>query len=111
VSAAIWWWLSFASEAGFLGIVIVRAPDMTTAIRETHRMGCNPGGEVAGWPVYEDFGVGDPPERFRDRLLTKEQAARLAEEWHDSVLVSTKDITSGEYGDVRVLDEPDNEGQ
>jgi hypothetical protein len=34
-----WWYLSFASEKGFLGAVIIHALGMTDAIYQTHRLG------------------------------------------------------------------------
>lgn len=42
------WWLSFAAEDGFRGACQVWAPSYMLAIREAHRLGCNPGGEVKG---------------------------------------------------------------
>lgn len=47
------WWLSFADAerpAGeqLLGVAIVEAADMTTAIRAAWSIGCNPGGSVEG---------------------------------------------------------------
>lgn len=47
------WWLSFADADGFRGVVIVRAHGLISAVRLTHQLGVNPGGEVAGSWVDE----------------------------------------------------------
>lgn len=109
MSGAIWWWLSFATPEKFLGVAVVRAPDMVSAVRKTARQRYNPGGEVGGWPVREEFGLGDPPARFVGRLLDKDAAAELAREWHGCGLVSTRGFKR--QGEVSVIDELDNEGQ
>lgn len=49
-----WVWLSFADgdlPAGsqFLGVCLVLAYGIIGAVMEAHRLGINPGGEVAGW--------------------------------------------------------------
>jgi len=75
------WWLSFVDPArcapdgqgepggpGFLGVAIVAASDLLSAVRETHRLGCNPGGEVLG---HGPFPIDTIPARYFDRLLTK----------------------------------------
>lgn len=43
-----WWWLSHADENGFLGVVIIPAPDFMAANQIKHICGLNPGGEVSG---------------------------------------------------------------
>lgn len=111
MSAPVWWWLSFANEAGFLGVAIVRAPDMVAAVRAAHRLRCNPGGEVNGWPVPEDAGLGDPRAIWVGRLLNKAEADEMSREWTGHPIVGTADLHPGEAGDPGVLDEPDNEGQ
>lgn len=45
------WWLSFAdgglpSGRQFLGVAIIEAPSHGAAVMESHRLGCNPGGEI-----------------------------------------------------------------
>lgn len=47
------WWLSFASDDGFLGACIVEAPGFLSAISVAHSKGVNPGGEVRGWFMQE----------------------------------------------------------
>ena len=71
-----WFWLSFCDAdrptgTQFLGACIVRGRGIATAIREAHRQGCNPGGEVKVVEI--------PPERYPkppwvNRLLTKDEA-------------------------------------
>jgi hypothetical protein len=70
-------WLSFCDAnrpAGsqFLGGLIVRAPDFTTAIMRAHALGLNPGGEVRGAPVNVPV-----PERWIERLLSREEIAEM----------------------------------
>ncbi len=63
-----WWWCSFANDGGFLGVAIVRAQGIGTAIMEARRIGINPGGEVLS------FEVAEPPEIFKNVLLDREMA-------------------------------------
>jgi hypothetical protein len=72
-----WWWLSFADpdrEPGseFLGVVIVEARGFALAVRRTHELGINPGGEVQ----FEE--LPDAPQGhwlpYCDRLLAHEEA-------------------------------------
>jgi len=44
-------YLSFASEAGFLGVAIVEADDFLDAVKCAHELGINPGGQVLGFPL------------------------------------------------------------
>lgn len=39
------WWLSFSSDAGFLGACFIRATDAADGLWRATRMGLNPGGE------------------------------------------------------------------
>lgn len=81
------WWLSFVDASksdppeeqvpgggGFLGVVIVQAPDAYSAVLVTWMKGINPGGEV------QIIGPGPadayPPE-VQNRLLTAEEAMAL----------------------------------
>jgi hypothetical protein len=74
-----WWWLSFADDDGFRGVCIVEAMDMIAAVKLTHALGINPGGEVRGAPFPDR--AGPPPERFRARILTKQQADAASRAW------------------------------
>jgi hypothetical protein len=81
------WWLSFVDPhkaaprdeqvpggPGFLGVSIVRAPDFLTAVDFAWALGCNPGGEVKGYPMRPD----DPtPPEYEGRLLTREEVDYL----------------------------------
>lgn len=74
---APWWWLSFVdgdrpTGSQFLGVAIVRGFDIGSASMEAHSKGCNPGGQVMGVEIPEDFAL---PDGFTDRLLTKEECA------------------------------------
>lgn len=67
------WWLSFADAqkpAGeqLLGVAIVDAADLPSAIKAAWALGCNPGGQVNGFPV-------DPIQHAR--LSTKLPVGRL----------------------------------
>jgi hypothetical protein len=73
------WWLSFADETGFKGVVILKALGMAHAIKRSHQLGINPGGEVMGYTGdFEDI-----PEALHNRLLNKADLAGF--------VVSTKD--------------------
>lgn len=71
------YYLSFASEAGFLGGAFVHAHGIITAVERTNDLGINPGGEVACWGP-----IPPPDSGVMDRLLTKQEIdnARPAEQ-------------------------------
>lgn len=80
-----WTYLSFVLGDGddehFAGGCIVRGDDVVEAVKEAHRLGCNPGGDVLGGPIPEGH---LPPEKYRERLLTK---AEIDECWSDCVRI------------------------
>ncbi len=90
-----WHYLSFASDAGFLGGCIVRGDDVVEAAKEAHRLGCNPGGEVLGAPVPADL---MPKDGYTGRLLQKHE---IDECWADC-------DTLGNIRDREELDIPDS---
>ena len=61
------WWLSYANEQGFRGVVIVEADDFITACAKVGLSGLSPGGQVLGEPVH-----GIPP-LLLNRLLTESE--------------------------------------
>lgn len=76
------WWLSFVDPAtaapraeqvpggpGFLGAVIVCAPFFIAAVDMATKLGCNPGGEVAAFPMIRSDRT---PREYWGRLLTRE---------------------------------------
>jgi len=73
-----WWYLDFANEHEWLGGCFVQARNIRGAIGRTWDLEINPGGSVQGEPLsVED---GPPPERFRDRLLTKDELRECRDE-------------------------------
>jgi len=68
-----WWWLSFAEDDGFRGVAIVQGQDMAAAIARAHLLKINPGGQVAGWPIPEEFLDQHVPGEFRNRLLSRQE--------------------------------------
>jgi hypothetical protein len=68
-----WFYLSFADER-FLGAAIVEAPGELHAIEITHRLGINPGGEVAVFAVPEGKPV---PDEAKWRLLSRQDLERV----------------------------------
>lgn len=76
-------WLSFADSARatgdqLLGVTIVRADDMVSAIKVAHALGINPGGEVAGMWVDPDRVKSLTFELPIERLLTPSEARELS---------------------------------
>ncbi len=80
------WWLSFCDDrkpkgAQFLGLCIVEAVDEITAVKITHALGINPGGEVGFMDLI--------PEKvarlsfdllaMRDRFIPRDEALALAD--------------------------------
>ena len=66
-----WWWLSFADDDGFLGVAVVTGFGLADAVSTAHRLGINPGGSVQIIELAPEY---VPPESYRNRLLTKEEA-------------------------------------
>jgi hypothetical protein len=69
-----WWYLSFATDEGFLGGVYIQAFGSMSAVTTATVLGFNPGGEVACWgPIpVEQMDLHVPVEK-RTRLLSKEE--------------------------------------
>ena len=66
------WWLSYADEKGFRGVVITRAGGFLLATAQANLLGVSPGGQVQGFEL--------PPEAEEeikitdlDRLLSEEE--------------------------------------
>lgn len=85
------WWLSFVDPAraaprgeqvpggpGFLGVCIIRASDMVSAVRTAHQLGCNPGGEVQGFGPLPVDGI---DEKWWNRLLTAAETEEITDPW------------------------------
>lgn len=66
-----WCWLSFVDPDTdtLLGVAMVPAGGIMEATMIARARGCNPGGEVAAYPVQ-----GTPPESLQYRLLDKDEA-------------------------------------
>jgi hypothetical protein len=72
------YWLGFADQKlpkgrQFPGVAIIEAIGYVEACLTAHRLGINPGGEVLGWLVDND-----PPSEYRNRLLSADEATKLA---------------------------------
>jgi hypothetical protein len=66
-----WWWLSYATERDFLGVVIVRAETLVHAtLRVADDLHINPGGNVEATMLKRDLEV---DSAFADRLLTRSE--------------------------------------
>ncbi len=48
------WWISFSGDDGFLGAVIGEGDEFDDVFLETHKRGCNPGGEILANYKYAD---------------------------------------------------------
>lgn len=75
-----WMWLSFADPdlpkgQQFLGWAMVQAGDIVEAARTAHRLGINPGGQVA---AYELPRGAEPADGYAERLFTGDEAKRIA---------------------------------
>lgn len=76
-----YWWLSFADSerpegSQFLGVCIVQAKGITSAIRLTHTLGINPGGEVAGFELPDMPESIDKVKDHTNLLLSKEELVK-----------------------------------
>jgi hypothetical protein len=70
-----WFYLSFASEGGFLGGAIIKAHGITDAVMKTLKLKINPGGEVMALPIIDESKL--PDETFRNRLLNRNEVDNL----------------------------------
>lgn len=59
------WWLSYAGDEGFRGVVIIEASDFISACRRSAELGLSPGGEVSGHDVPRDIPVEEQPNDLR----------------------------------------------
>ena len=66
------WWLSFAAEDGFRGVIITEALGLSHALQKTHRLGINPGGQVQALPVPCDADRKFLDKKHHDKLLSRE---------------------------------------
>jgi len=73
-----WFYLSFASERGFLGAIIVWAHGILTAVERASRLGINPGGDVLCYPIPRKQ-LRRVPADLRDRLLSEAEVRRRLE--------------------------------
>lgn len=70
------WWLSFADEIeGFLGVAIVEGDGPASAMQNATELGINPGGEIMSCLVPGER----IPAQYRNRLLTRAEAAEVDE--------------------------------
>ncbi len=67
------YYLSFAEPGKFLGGVYLEAHGPTSALRLTHELGINPGGEVMTYSVPLELMRQKIPVDMRNRLLTKQE--------------------------------------
>ena len=76
-----WWWLNFEDPERpkglqFLGVAIVEATDMLSAVGATNALGINPGGEAEG---VEILAARVPPPDYRNRLLSRADVKAMVE--------------------------------
>ncbi len=80
------WWLSFCDPSRpkgqqLLGVSIVQATDSAAAVAKAHRLGCNPGGEVALWSL--PIGAAFIPAEMIGRLVPPAEVPAFdAAIWH-----------------------------
>lgn len=70
------WYLSFATDEGWLGGTFIRAVSPSMAITFSHIHGCNPGGEVA---ILGPLPLDSVKPEYINRLLLTEDEVEAAE--------------------------------
>lgn len=66
-----WWFMSFVKDGKFAGACVIRARGVASAMRNSHALGCNPGGEIMYFPV------GDGPQPYpTNRLLSRAELGK-----------------------------------
>lgn len=81
-----WWWLSFVDPdrpkgKRSLGICIVPGGNIVQAGQMAWAVGCNPGGQVAGWDISAAFTDRAPHPSVVGRLWSGDDAQAIAD--HD----------------------------
>jgi hypothetical protein len=81
VSVGGWWWLNFEDPnspkgSQFLGVAIVEATDLPSAIGVAQILGINPGGEADGVEIRPER---LPPAAYRNRLLSRIDVKAMVE--------------------------------
>lgn len=76
-----WWWLSFTDPDRpkgdqFIGVCIVSASNVVAAGVIAHALGCNPGGQIGGYPAVPEGWR--PREEYVNRLFVGDQAREFA---------------------------------
>ncbi len=66
-----WYWLSYADEEGFNGVVIVEGADFLSAVNNCINKGLRPekGGQVTGCVIDPEMF----PTEYKNRLLSQEE--------------------------------------
>jgi hypothetical protein len=75
------WWLSFADERGFRGVVVVYAEGFTEALMEANLHDCNPHGECRGLLIPDTIVI---PSTHTYRILNKSEAMYVDTQWRDA---------------------------
>lgn len=66
----VWLYCSFADEEEFKGGIIVKAHGVIDASLMTHRLGINPGGQMAVRDIPDES---VPDKKWQNRLLSKKE--------------------------------------
>jgi hypothetical protein len=78
-AASGWWWLSYAGDDGFRGVIISGpTTGFLGAMAKVTGAELSPGGQVRGWTVPDEM-LALVPEDMRNRLLSKDEAESLNE--------------------------------
>lgn len=86
------YWISFAGVEGNRGIVIIDAKNESAAIKKTHKLGINPGGEAMLLDCTGNPGMETEISRWgRNRLVTK--AELVAEDYKSTRQLEAAGIT------------------
>jgi hypothetical protein len=73
------YWLSFSKGETFAGVCVVEGSCFLDAVKESHRLGCNPGGQVAGYEVASHARHRFSADRV-GRLLTLDECRSIEQE-------------------------------
>lgn len=74
-----WFYLSFASEEGFLGACYVQGDDLLHAVKRAWVVGANPGGQVrAAGPIDEETMDKHVSVVLREKLLSPAELGPMA---------------------------------
>lgn len=75
-----WYWISYACDERFRGVVIIQANSSTEAMIASRMLGLSPGGQAIACAIPSDWAAA--PFGYARRLLCKEECQAMMKLWN-----------------------------